>query len=52
MSVHAAVDLSDAALGGSIRIKDEHFIDAYGRVISLRGLNLSGASKLPTEPRS
>ncbi|RBR20728.1 uncharacterized protein FIESC28_05245 [Fusarium coffeatum] len=50
MSVHAAVDLSDAALGGSIRIKDEHFIDAYGRVIFLRGLNLSGASKLPTEP--
>ncbi|ORY70465.1 glycoside hydrolase superfamily [Pseudomassariella vexata] len=47
---HAAHDLSDAALGGSIRIQDGHFTDGYGRTLSLRGLNVSGSSKLPTEP--
>ncbi|KAF7547352.1 hypothetical protein G7Z17_g7784 [Cylindrodendrum hubeiense] len=46
----AAHDLSDAALGGPIRIQDGHFIDVHGRVLSLRGLNVSGASKLPTTP--
>jgi hypothetical protein len=47
---HAAQDLSEAALGGPVRIKDGHFADAFGRTLSLRGLNISGASKLPTEP--
>ncbi|KAI0123447.1 glycoside hydrolase superfamily [Xylariales sp. AK1849] len=47
---HAAQDLSDAALGGSISIQDGHFVDGYGRTVSLRGYNVSGASKLPIEP--
>ncbi|KAK7960371.1 glycoside hydrolase family 5 protein [Apiospora saccharicola] len=47
----AAQDLSAKALGGSpIRAQDGHFVDGYGRTLSLRGLNVSGASKLPTEP--
>ncbi|KAF5025416.1 hypothetical protein F66182_2518 [Fusarium sp. NRRL 66182] len=50
MPVHAASDLSDAALGGPIRIQDDRFVDNYGRTLFLRGLNISGASKLPTEP--
>ncbi|KAM0561390.1 hypothetical protein ACHAPJ_003271 [Fusarium lateritium] len=50
MSVHAAADLSDAALGGPIRIEGDQFTDSYGRTLSLRGLNVSGASKLPTHP--
>lgn len=47
---HAAQDLSHAALGGPIRISDGQFVDAFGRTLYLRGLNISGASKLPTEP--
>ncbi|KAK6852268.1 glycoside hydrolase family 5 [Apiospora arundinis] len=48
---YAAHDLSAKALGGSpIRVHDGHFVDGYGRTLSLRGLNVSGASKLPTEP--
>lgn len=46
----AAQDLSEAALGGPITIKDGHFIDAYGRTLSLRGFNVSGGSKVPTKP--
>jgi hypothetical protein len=46
----AAHDLSDAALGGHIRIHKGQFIDGHGRTLSLRGLNVSGASKLPTKP--
>ncbi|KAI8667142.1 hypothetical protein NCS56_00849500 [Fusarium sp. Ph1] len=50
VELHAAADLSEAALGGPIRIEGSHFVDAHGRILSLRGLNVSGASKLPTEP--
>ncbi|KAH7144284.1 glycoside hydrolase superfamily [Dactylonectria estremocensis] len=46
----AAHHLSDAALGGPIRIQDGAFTDIHGRVLALRGLNVSGASKLPTTP--
>ncbi|KAF4983371.1 hypothetical protein FZEAL_1223 [Fusarium zealandicum] len=48
--LHAATDLSEAALGGQIRIEGHRFVDAYDRTLSLRGLNVSGASKLPTLP--
>ncbi|KAK8091462.1 glycoside hydrolase superfamily [Apiospora hydei] len=48
---YAAHDLSEKALGGSpIHVQDGHFVDGYGRTLSLRGLNVSGASKLPTTP--
>ncbi|WYZ44950.1 hypothetical protein EsH8_VIII_000266 [Colletotrichum jinshuiense] len=47
---YAAQDLSDAALGGPIGLKDGYFVDGYGRTLSLHGLNISGASKLPTTP--
>lgn len=46
----AAHDLSEAALGGPIRIDRGQFVDGHGRTLSLRGLNVSGASKLPTKP--
>ncbi|KAF4122361.1 Cellulase (glycosyl hydrolase family 5) [Geosmithia morbida] len=45
-----AQDLSEAALGGHIRIHDGNFVDSHGRTLTLRGLNVSGASKLPTTP--
>lgn len=48
---HAACDLSSAALGGPILLsRDGRFTDSHGRTLSLRGLNVSGASKLPTSP--
>lgn len=50
MQTYSAADLSDAALGGPIRIDDGHFVDAFGRNVMLRGWNVSGASKLPTKP--
>lgn len=46
----AAGDLSDAALGGPARVEQGRFIDAYGRTLSLRGFNVAGASKVPTQP--
>ncbi|KAF6810670.1 glycoside hydrolase family 5 protein [Colletotrichum sojae] len=47
---YAANDLSDAALGVPIALEDGFFVDGYGRALSLHGLNISGASKLPTTP--
>jgi hypothetical protein len=46
----AAHDLSDSALGGPIRIRKGQFVDGHGRTLSLRGMNVSGASKLPSRP--
>ncbi|PWZ03638.1 glycoside hydrolase [Testicularia cyperi] len=47
---YAAHDLSKAALGGEVRIQDGRFVDNHGRTLTLRGVNVSGASKLPTTP--
>lgn len=47
---YAAHDLSEAALRGPIRVSEGRFVDGYGRTLALRGLNVSGASKLPTRP--
>lgn len=46
----AASDLSEAALGGPISIRDGHFVDPHGRILALRGFNIAGASKVPTKP--
>lgn len=46
----SAQDLSEAALGGPIRIQDGRFVDAHGRTVCLRGFNVAGASKMPTKP--
>ncbi|KIV99415.1 uncharacterized protein PV09_08953 [Verruconis gallopava] len=46
--MYAAADFSDSALGGPILIHKGYFFDHYGRVLLPRGLNVSGANKLPS----
>ena len=45
-----ARDWSERGTGGSIKIDGRNLVDAYGRVCNLRGVNMSGSSKMFVAP--
>jgi hypothetical protein len=46
----ACYDAADAYGGQTVRARGSDFVDAHGRTLSLRGVNLGGSSKLPFGP--